>query len=104
MWDVRLSSTRKLFEAPHSADRYQGMTARDIASPVLDENFLQDLLDRTRSAGATDAEARADVQHALLVDVRDGALQNVQRSEGAGLQLTAYVGKRRASAGTNHFS
>ena len=80
------------------------MTARDIASPVLDENFLHDILERTRNAGATDVEARADELRALLVDVRDGALQNVQRSESAAFQLTAWVGKRRASVGTNHFS
>jgi len=49
-------------------------------------------------------EARAGEQRALLVDMREGTLQNVQRSESAGLQLTAWVGKRRASAGTSHFS
>jgi PmbA protein len=80
------------------------MSMNNRISPVLDEDFLQDVLARALECGATDAQARAEDSRALTVDVRNGALQNVQNAESTGLQLTAYVGRRKATVGTNDFS
>jgi PmbA protein len=70
----------------------------------MNEDLLQDILARTLRLGATDAEVRTEESRALQVDIRNRALQNVQNAESTSLQLTAYVGKRKASVGTNHFS
>src|SRR6186713_2765411 len=106
-WDVRLGATRKNTRSTVCAGppgRCACMSMNNRTSPVLDEDFLQDVLARALERGATDAQVRAEDSRALTVDVRNGALQNVQNAESTGLQLTAYVGKRKATVGTNDFS
>src|SRR5262245_39691656 len=70
----------------------------------MSEDILQDMLARALRLGATDAEVRVDESRAIQVDVRNGALQQVQTAESESLRLTAYVGQRKASVGTNYFS
>jgi PmbA protein len=72
---------------------------------LLDQSVLVDLADRlvsaARRAGADEADALAVRSVSLSVDVRDGAVEESQRSEGDDLGLRVLVGRRQAVVSTN---
>jgi PmbA protein len=72
---------------------------------LLDQTALADLADRlvtaARRAGADQADAVAVRSVSLSVDVRDGAVEESQRSEGDDLGLRVLVGRRQAVVSTN---
>ena len=72
---------------------------------LLDQSDLTDLAERlvtaARRAGADQADALAVRSVALSVDVRDGAVEESQRSEGDDLGLRVLVGHKQAVVSTN---
>ena len=76
-----------------------------MATPLLDQSALLDLADRlvaaARRAGAEEADAIAVRAVSLSVDVRDGSVEESQRSEGDDLGLRVLVGKKQAVVSTN---
>jgi len=72
---------------------------------LLDQSVLADLAERlvaaARRAGADHADALAVRSVSLSVDVRDGAVEESQRSEGDDLGLRVIVGRRQAVVSTN---
>ena len=72
---------------------------------LLDQSDLTDLAERlvtaTRRAGADQADALAVRSVSLSVDVRDGAVEESQRSEGDDLGLRVIVGHKQAVVSTN---
>jgi PmbA protein len=74
-------------------------------SALLDQSALTDLASRlvaaARRAGADQADAVAVRSVSLSVDVRDGAVEESQRSEGDDVGLRVIVGHKQASISTN---
>jgi PmbA protein len=74
-------------------------------SSLLDQSALVDLADRlvaaARRAGADQADAVAVRAVSLAVEVRDGAVEESQRSEGDDLGLRVLVGRKQAAVSTN---
>ena len=74
-------------------------------SSLLDQSaiadFAQRLVAAARRAGADQADALAVRSVSLSVDVRDGAVEESQRSEGDDLGLRVLVGRRQAVVSTN---
>ena len=74
-------------------------------SSLLDQSDLAALAERlvaaARRAGADQADAIAVRSISLSVDVRDGAVEESQRSEGDDLGLRVIVGRRQAVISTN---
>jgi PmbA protein len=74
-------------------------------SSLLDQSDLTDLAERlvtaARRAGADQADALAVRAVSLAVDVRDGAVEESQRSEGDDLGLRVIVGHKQAVVSTN---
>ncbi len=72
---------------------------------LLDQSALLDLAERlvaaARRAGADQADALAVRAVSLSVDVRDGAVEESQRSEGDDLGLRVLVGHKQAVVSTN---
>jgi len=72
---------------------------------LLDQTALADLADRlvgaARRAGADQADAIAVRAVSLSVDVRDGAVEESQRSESDDLGLRVLVGRKQAVVSTN---
>ena len=72
---------------------------------LLDQSALADLAERlvaaARRAGADQADALAVRSVSLSVDVRDGAVEETQRSEGDDLGLRVIVGHKQAVVSTN---
>jgi PmbA protein len=72
---------------------------------LLDQSALADLAERlvaaARRAGADQADALAVRSVSLSVDVRDGAVEESQRSEGDDLGLRVIVGRKQAVVSTN---
>jgi PmbA protein len=72
---------------------------------LLDQSDLATLAERlltaARRAGADQADALAVRSVSLSVDVRDGAVEESQRSEGDDLGLRVIVGRRQAVVSTN---
>src|SRR5579863_4545404 len=72
---------------------------------LLDQTALSDLAERlvgaAKRAGADAADAIAVRGVSLSVDVRDGAVEESQRSEGDDLGLRVLVGHRQAVVSTN---
>ena len=68
----------------------------------LAENAAR-LVDLARRAGASEAEVVAATGLSLGVDVRDGAVEETDRSEGDDVTLRVFVGKRVASVSANAF-
>jgi PmbA protein len=72
---------------------------------LLDQSALSDLAERlvsaAKRAGADAADAIAVRGVSLSVDVRDGAVEESQRSEGDDVGLRVLVGKRQAVVSTN---
>src|SRR5438067_890353 len=74
-------------------------------SSLLDQSVLMDLADRlvasARRAGADAADAVAVRSISLSVEVRDGAVESSERSEGDDIGLRVLVGRRQAVVSTN---
>src|ERR1700726_839167 len=74
-------------------------------SSLLDQTALADVAERAvaaaKRAGADQADALAVRSVSLSVDVRDGAVEDSQRSEGDDLGLRVLVGRRQAVVSTN---
>jgi PmbA protein len=72
---------------------------------LLDQSALSELADRlvaaARRAGADAADAVAVRSISLSVEVREGAVEESQRSEGDDIGLRVFVGKRQAVVSTN---
>jgi PmbA protein len=72
---------------------------------LLDQSALTDLAERlvaaARRAGADQADALAVRSVSLSVDVRDGSVEESQRSEGDDLGLRVLVGHKQAVVSTN---
>src|SRR3954466_2483667 len=72
---------------------------------LLDQTALTELADRlvaaARRAGADAADAVAVRSMSLSVEVREGAVEESQRSEGDDIGLRVFVGKRQAVVSTN---
>src|ERR1700733_11027157 len=72
---------------------------------LLDQNALADLAERLGGAakrtGADAADAIAVRGISLSVEVRDGAVEESQRSEGDDLGLRVLVGRKQAVVSTN---
>ncbi|MDE2374528.1 MAG: TldD/PmbA family protein, partial [Hyphomicrobiales bacterium] len=72
---------------------------------LLDQANLIDLADRlvsaAKRAGADQSDALAVRSVSLSVEVRDGAVEESQRSEGDDLGLRVIVGRRQAVVSTN---
>src|SRR5262245_7147919 len=72
---------------------------------LLDQTALSELADRlvtaARRAGADDADAVAVRSVSLSVEVREGAVEESQRSEGDDVGLRVFIGKRQAVVSTN---
>jgi PmbA protein len=60
-------------------------------------DLLGQLLDRARAAGADTAEAAVSNATSVNVTRRLGRTEHLERSESHGLELTVYVGRRKAS-------
>ncbi len=77
-------------------------------SSLLDQSTLTDLAQRlvtaAKRAGADQADALAVRSVSLSVDVRDGAVEESQRSEGDDLGLRVLVGRKQAVVSTNDLS
>ena len=72
---------------------------------LLDQSDLTDLAQRlviaARKAGADQADALAVRSVSLSVEVRDGAVEESERSEGDDLGLRVIVGRKQAVVSTN---
>lgn len=74
---------------------------KDNAINITDEQFLEDIACKALRAGATDAQVRGTEGTTFGVKVRQGDIDGSRHAEGVNLQVTVYIGKRRASLGTN---
>ncbi|WP_296615405.1 TldD/PmbA family protein [Sphingomonas sp.] len=74
------------------------------AQPATDADFLHDVAARALKAGASDVQVDGRASRSLSVDVRDGSFQDIRHDEIAAINVTTYVGKRRATLGTNKFA
>ena len=63
-------------------------------------DIARELLDRSRTAGATQAEVSCSQEHGLNVNVRMGAVETVESTRDRGIAVTVYFGKRKGSAST----
>ncbi|HET7268872.1 MAG TPA: metalloprotease PmbA [Oleiagrimonas sp.] len=79
------------------------MTATDDNSQAeLDRlaQLAEDVVRRTRAAGASAAEVSASIDTGLSVNVRLGEVETVERTRDRGFGLTVYFGQRKGSAST----
>lgn len=60
----------------------------------------QQLLDRCRAAGASQAEVSCNEDAGLAVNVRMGEVETVEATRDRGIAVTVYFGKRKGSAST----
>ena len=74
-------------------------------SPLLDQSALTDLAERlvaaARRAGADAADALAVRSVSLAVEVREGAVEESERSEGDDVGVRGFVGGRQGVVSTN---
>src|SRR4030081_2058714 len=74
-------------------------------SSLLDQSALTDLAERlataARRAGRAAADALAVRSVSLAVEVREGAVEESERSEGDDVGLRVFVGRRQAVVSTN---
>src|SRR5262245_31575156 len=74
-------------------------------SSLLDQSALTDLAERlvgaARRAGADAADALAVRSVSLAVEVREGAVEESERSEGDDVGLRVFMGRRQAVVSTN---
>jgi PmbA protein len=70
----------------------------------MDENLLHDVVAAARAAGADAAEAVFAERQSLSVNVRLGALEEVEREESRDLGLRVFVGRRQAAVSGSDIS
>jgi PmbA protein len=68
------------------------MTKSDL-SP---ESILSSLIERCQAAGATGVDVSFGTSEGVSVDVRDGKLEGIERSESQGVALRCLFGQRQA--------
>ena len=68
------------------------------------QDLTADLLAAARKAGATDADAIAVDGTSISIDVRDGKLEQAERSEGIDIGLRVLIGKRQACVSASDVS
>ena len=108
MIDEVLISARKM-SGPAVAPRSLKRHVRDImlapTASLFDQSILTDRAERlvkaARAAGADSADAVAVRGVSLGIEVRDGAVEESESSEGDDLGLRVLVGKRQAVVSTN---
>src|SRR6476660_10275139 len=95
----RLGKPRQQPPAPGNEPSFFAM------SSLLDQSALTDLAERlvaaARKAGADAADAVAVRSVSQSVEIRDGAVEESERSEGDDMGLRVLVGKRQAVVSTN---
>jgi PmbA protein len=62
--------------------------------------IAQQLIDRCRARGASQAEVSCSEEQGLNVNVRMGAVETVESTRDRGIAVTVYFGKRKGSAST----
>lgn len=65
------------------------------------EQLCQALLDAAQKAGADSGDAMAAEGNSLSIEVRDGKLEQAERSEGVDIGLRVFVGKRQAQVSSS---
>jgi PmbA protein len=70
----------------------------------MDENLLQDVVRAALKAGADAAEAVAAERKSLSINVRLGALEEVEREEARDLGLRVFIGQKQASVSGSDMS
>lgn len=65
---------------------------------------LEQLIDRCLNGGASDADASIGRGQGISVEVRDGALENLERTESEGVSLRCLVGHRQANVSGSDLS
>lgn len=68
------------------------------------DDLAHALLDAARRAGADEADAMAYSGDSISIDVRAGALEHAERSEGTDIGLRVFVGKRQACVSSSDTS
>jgi PmbA protein len=68
------------------------------------ERLVQLALEESKTAGATQAEASANLSQGVSLTVRLGEVETVEHTRDKGLGVTVYVGRRSGSASTTDFS
>lgn len=92
----------------NSSPSARSLSSPSVDSALFDQSALSDLAQRlveaARRAGADQADAVAvrGVSHG--VEVRDGRMQESERSEGDDVGLRVIVGRRQAVVSTNDIS
>lgn len=66
-------------------------------SALSPESILSKLIDTCVKAGASDADASYGRADGVSVDVREGKLEGIERSESQGVSLRCFFGQRQAS-------
>ncbi|WP_131781365.1 metalloprotease PmbA [Legionella gresilensis] len=67
-------------------------------------NLMQDILDRARAQGATDAAVSVNHDNGFSVDVRMNDVETVAFNEDKGLSLVVYIGHRKGAASSTDTS
>ncbi|KAG1390276.1 hypothetical protein G6F59_015256 [Rhizopus arrhizus] len=100
-WNSPVSSSRPRI------DKALNVIAPEVAvgddSPARLERLAdlsQQLLDRARALGASQAEVSCSEDRGLEVNVRLGEVETVQSTRDRGIAVTVYFGKRKGSAST----
>lgn len=75
-----------------------------MSTQLAPQEALEYLVERAKALGAGAAECSLSVSESLSVDVRLGAFEGVERSEGRSIALRALIGKQQAGATANDFS
>ncbi len=68
------------------------------------QQIVEGLLHEARRQGADSAEAGAQIQQGLAVNVRMGEVDTIEHASDQGLGLTVYRGQRKGTASTSDFS
>ena len=63
-------------------------------------SIAEQLLDRCRQRGATEAEVSCSEEHGLNVNVRMGEVETVESTRDRGIAVTVFFGRRKGSAST----
>jgi PmbA protein len=70
----------------------------------MDENLLHEVVDAALKAGADAAEAVLAERQSLSINVRNGALEEVEREEARDLGVRVFVGRRQATVSGSDMS
>jgi PmbA protein len=108
MIDEVLISARKMFRsvvAPRCCKRHLKVIMLAPTDSLFDQSILTDRAERlvkaARAAGADTADAVAVRGVSLSIEVRDGAVEESESSEGDDIGLRVLVGRRQAVVSTN---